>query len=215
MNKIYYLILTIYRIVKYLSSDTKRYANILFFILFYKPKTILEIGVYTGRRAKEMIDASKVFNKKIKYFGFDLFEMMNKKILKSEMSKIPNSEKKIYEKLDEKAKIKLFKGYTNKTLPRLKNIKVDFIFIDGGHAVKTIKSDWTNCQKFIKKNTIIIFDDYYMNEKFLVKKFGCNAVVNNISEKNFEKKICKLTDNFYSNFHNKLIRYKMYFVKKK
>ena len=54
-----------------------------------------------------------------------------------------------------------------------------------------------------------------MNEKFLVKKFGCNTVVNNISEKNFEKKICKLTDNFYSNFHNKLIRYKMYFVKKK
>ena len=215
MNKIYYLILTLYRITKYLSSDTKRYANILFFILFYQPKTILEIGVYTGRRAKEMIDASKVFNKKIKYYGFDLFEMMNAKILKDEMSKIPNSKKKIYEKLGKKAVIKLFKGYTNKTLPKLKNTKVDFIFIDGGHAVKTIKSDWKKCQKFIKKNTVIIFDDYYMDEKKLIKKFGCNTVVDNISEKNFEKKICKFSDNFYSNYENKLIKYKIYFVKKR
>ena len=94
MKKIYYFILTIYRIIKYLFSNTKRYSNILFFVLLYKPKTILEIGVYTGRRAQEMIEAAKVFNEKIEYYGFDLFEMMNDKILKKEMSKIPNSKKK-------------------------------------------------------------------------------------------------------------------------
>ena len=77
MKRIYYLILTIYRIIKYLLSNTKRYSNILFFVLLHKPKTILEIGVYTGRRAQEMIEAAKVFNKKIEYYGFDLFELMN------------------------------------------------------------------------------------------------------------------------------------------
>ena len=215
MSRIYYLILTLYRIVKYLTSDTKRYANILFFILFYKPKTILEIGVYTGRRAKEMIDAAKVFNSKIEYFGFDLFEMMNKKILKEEMSKIPNSKKNIYSKLRKSAKIRLFKGYTYNTLPKLKNTKVDFIFIDGGHAVKTINTDWIKCQKFIKKNTIVVFDDYYLNDSRIIKKFGCNIVVNKISKKIFEKRLCKLTDSFYSNYNNKVLQYKMYYVRKK
>ena len=120
MIRIYYLVLTIYRIIKYLLSNTKRYSNILFFVLLHKPKTILEIGVYTGRRAQEMIEAAKVFNKKIEYYGFDLFEMMNNKILKKEMSKIPNSKKKILQKLSKIANVMLFKGYTNKTLPKLK-----------------------------------------------------------------------------------------------
>mgnify|MGYP000636619825 CR=1 FL=1 len=59
MIKIYYLLVTIYRIFKYLLSNTRRYSNILFFILLHRPKTILEIGVYTGRRAGEMIDAAR------------------------------------------------------------------------------------------------------------------------------------------------------------
>ena len=151
MKKIYYLILTIYRIIKYLLSNTKRYSNILFLVLINRPITILEIGVYTGKRATEMIEAAKVFNNKIEYYGFDLFEMMNDKILKKEFSKIPLSKKKIQQKLSKIADVKLFKGYTNKTLPKLKNKKIDFIFIDGGHAVNTIYSDWKNCKNVIKK----------------------------------------------------------------
>ena len=215
MIRIYYLVLTIYRIIKYLLSNTKRYSNILFFVLLHKPKTILEIGVYTGRRAQEMIDAAKVFNKKIEYYGFDLFEMMNNKILKKEMSKIPNSKKKILQKLSKIANVKLFKGYTNKTLPKLKNTKVDFIFIDGGHAVNTIHSDWIKCKNFIKKNTVIVFDDYYVNDKKIIKKFGCNKVIDTISEKKFEKKLCKLTDSFTTNYSDKKLKYKMFYVKKR
>ena len=189
MKKIYYLILTIYRIIKYLLSNTKRYSNILFLVLINRPITILEIGVYTGKRATEMIEAAKVFNNKIEYYGFDLFEMMNDKILKKEFSKIPLSKKKIQQKLSKIADVKLFKGYTNKTLPKLKNKKIDFIFIDGGHAVNTIHSDWIKCKNFIKKNTVIVFDDYYTNDKKIFKKFGCNKVIdtipNKITKKNF------------------------------
>ena len=215
MIRIYYLILTVYRIIKYLLSNTKRYSNILFFILLQKPKSILEIGVYTGRRAKEMIEAAKVFNKKIEYYGFDLFEMMNDKLLKKEMSKIPHSEKKILKKLSKIANVKLFKGFTNKTLPKLKNTKVDFIFIDGGHAVNTIYSDWIKCKNFIKKNTVIVFDDYYVYDKKIIKKFGCNKVIDTISKKNYEKKLCKLTDSFYGNYSDKKLKYKMFYVKKR
>ena len=215
MKKIYYFILTIYRIIKYLFSNTKRYSNILFFVLLYKPKTILEIGVYTGRRAQEMIEAAKVFNEKIEYYGFDLFEMMNDKILKKELSKIPSSKKKIQQKLSKIADVKLFKGFTNKTLPKLKNTKVDFIFIDGGHAVNTIYSDWIKCKNFIKKNTVIVFDDYYVNDKKIIKKYGCNKVIDTISEKKFEKKLCKLTDSFPTYDYGKKAEIKMFYVKKR
>ena len=78
--KIYYLILTLFRIFKYLLSNTKRYSNLLFLILIHKPKSIVEIGIYKGFRSKEMIQAAKIFNSDVQFFGFDLFEMINKKI---------------------------------------------------------------------------------------------------------------------------------------
>ena len=190
------LILTILRIIKYLISDTKRYSIILSTIFYYRPKSIIEIGVYRGVRAKEMIQAAQIFNKNIEYFGFDLFEMINKKIQKKELSKIPYSKKDIKNNLSKYAKVKLFKGYTSKTLDKLKNKKVDLIFIDGGHRLNTIKNDWDKSKKFQKKNTIIIFDDYYLDNKKIIRNFGCNLVVNKIDEKKYSKKLFFFTDRF-------------------
>ena len=207
-----YLILTIYRILKYLISNTKRYSNILLLILFYRPKSIIEIGVYRGVRSKQMIQAARIFNKNIEYFGFDLFEMIDSNIQKKELSKIPNSEKDTLKNLSKYAKVKLFKGYTTKTLDKLKNKKVDLIFIDGGHKLSTIKNDWTKSKKFQEKNTIIIFDDYYLHDKKIIKHFGCNLVINKISEKKYLKKFCFFVDNF---IHlKKKLCIKMIFLKK-
>ena len=190
------LILTILRIIKYLISDTKRYSIILSTIFYYRPKSIIEIGVYRGVRAKEMIQAAQIFNKNIEYFGFDLFEMINKKIQKKELSKIPYSKKDIKNNLSKYAKVRLFKGYTSKTLDKLKNKKVDLIFIDGGHRLDTIKNDWYKSIKFQKKNTIIIFDDYYLDNEKIIRNFGCNLVVNKIDEKKYSKKLFFFTDRF-------------------
>ena len=49
---------------------------------------------------KEMIQAAKIFNKDIEFYGFDLFEMINQKILKKELSKFPNSKKKFHVEKD-------------------------------------------------------------------------------------------------------------------
>ena len=81
-----------------------------------------------------MIEAAKIFNNKIKYYGFDLFEELKPDILKKELSKIPVKKKYIYKNLSKIADVKLFKGYTNINLQKLKK-KVDFVFIDGGHSV--------------------------------------------------------------------------------
>ena len=80
-----------------------------------------------------MIQAAKIFNKDIEFYGFDLFEMINQKILKRELSKLPNSKKNVEKDLSKISKVKFFKGHSFKTLSKIKNKKIDFIFIDGGH----------------------------------------------------------------------------------
>ena len=77
-------------------SSYKRYANLIIIIFKLKPKIILEIGVYKGTRSIEMIQAAKLFNSSVKYYGFDLFEDFFKN------------------KLNKFCDVKLYKGYTKK-----------------------------------------------------------------------------------------------------
>ena len=192
-------ILLIVRIfLKYFFSKTKRYLNIFFLIIKSKPKSILEIGVYRGIRSSEMIQLAKIFNKKIDFYGFDLFENINLKKKKEELSKYPCSIKIIYEYLKKvSTNINLYKGNTKNTLKNnLNNKKIDFIFIDGGHSIKTIINDWKNCIKFLNKETVVIFDDYYVGNHKIIKKFGCNNLINNLSKKKYHIKVLPFTDYF-------------------
>ena len=38
------------------------------------------------------------------------------------------------------------------------------------------------------KKTVVIFDDYYENNKSIIKKFGCNKIIDNL-----DKNIYKIT----------------------
>ena len=213
MSNLFLFILTILRILKYLLSNKKRYSNLLINILINKPKSILEVGVYNGKRALEMIQAAKIFNSKINYYGFDLFEDFKQKILKKEHSKIPNSLKEIKKKLTHHGNIKLYKGFTSQTLPKFvkKKILVDFIFIDGGHAIKTIQNDWKYCSKIMNKNSIVIFDDYYLGSKNILAKFGSNKTFNNINSNRYLKSLLPFVDEFHKKYY--LQKIKMFKVK--
>jgi hypothetical protein len=59
--------------------------------------------------------------------------------------------------------IKLFKGDTKKTLPAaIPNLpKMDIIFVDGGHSLATVQSDFEHALKLAHDKTIILLDDYY------------------------------------------------------
>jgi predicted O-methyltransferase YrrM len=181
LRKFFLFVKIIFIIFRYLSFGYRRYAQILILILFNQPKKILEVGVYSGKRSKEMIEASLIFNNNIFYFGFDLFDKFKSKILKTEFSKKPISKEVIRIKLEKLCKVKLFEGYSHKTLPDFlkENKTIDFIFIDGGHSIKTIKNDWDNVKKMINRNSIVIFDDYYSDKKFS-EKFGCNKIIKNL-----------------------------------
>ena len=195
MRSLYYYFKTLFRISIYIFSDYKRYAYLLLIILKSKPKIIVEIGVYRGIRALQFIEAALIFNKKIEYHGFDLFEGLDKKILDSEFSKKPFTQKKIKENLIKYSNIYLYKGFTTITLPKFlkKNKKkADFIFIDGGHSIKTIKNDWLYCRKMMHKKSLVVFDDFYKKNS-LNAKFGCNKIIDNLKNK-YIAKILSLTD---------------------
>ena len=86
----------LYRIIKYLLGSTKRYSFLLFSVFKTRPSSIIEIGVYNGNRAIELIETAKIFNKQVEYYGFDLFEEFyeTKNRIKKELSKFPLSKKK-------------------------------------------------------------------------------------------------------------------------
>lgn len=209
--KIIFFLKTIYRISYYVFFGYKRYAHLLINVLFSCPKSILEIGVYQGRRSKEMIEAAKVFSETVYFYGFDLFELMNEELLKKEISKFPLTENHIFNKLKKTAYVKLYKGFSDKTLPKFvdKQIPIDFVFIDGGHSRDTIYSDWKNVEKIIKNNSVVMFDDYYIGKKN--DSYGCKFIFDNIDEKKYSWKLCSLKDDVLIenlNFKNSLVKLK-------
>ena len=172
--KLIYFIKFLKRYVSYKMSSTKRYSELLLKATSIKAKNFLEIGVYTGKRSKELIECGKIFRKKINYYGFDLFEDITDKKIKKELSKKPDAINAIKTKLSKlNLNFFLIKGNTINTLKKFKpKILFDLIFIDGGHSIKTIESDWKYTKRLIKKNGFVVFDDYYVNDKKIIKKFG-------------------------------------------
>ena len=213
MLRIKYLTKTVIRIFYYLLSNEKRYLNLLVLILIYRPKKILEIGVYNGRRSLQMIEAAKIFSKDVHYYGFDLFEDSNKSIIKRERSKRASRINDILKLLSKHAKVFLFKGFTKQTLKRFakKNkARIDFAFIDGGHKVETIASDYYYCKRICKKKSIIVFDDFYSLNQPNTKKFGSNKIFFKLKDRQ-KIKLLPLEDKYTKN--KQKINIKMFLVK--
>ena len=90
-----------------------------------RPKSILEIGVYKGKRSNEMIYLTKDFTKSLSYYGFDLFEKIQMSKINIELSKQPLSRTQLQKKLLNKfkdVKINLIQGDTKKTLKNFPDI---------------------------------------------------------------------------------------------
>lgn len=167
----------------------QRYGLVKELVKQYKAKTLMEIGVYKGIRSLDMIQGAIEAGAKpeeVKYYGFDLFkEGMTKELFENEMAKMPLSEKEITDKLSPTgACIYLFQGNTKTTLPvfvkvaHRNEIFPDFIFIDGGHSVETVTSDWENVRKIMHHGTIVLFDDYFLNASH--SHLGCRCVVDKL-----------------------------------
>ena len=143
------------------------------------PKTFLEVGVFHGVTARNICELLYTIHKDdFKYIGLDLFEESDEN--KSEV--IPNSvftnplknfyfkhikkqnpySKEAVEDLLIKFKnnINLIKGNSNLILKKIDMSKIDYVFLDGGHAYATVKNDLECCLDVINTNGIVMCDDY-------------------------------------------------------
>jgi hypothetical protein len=161
------------------------------------PLNIMEVGVWTGERAKKLISiASRAYNiSRINYYGFDLFETMDDEKFNKELSKQPPSIDEVREKLSKTgANIHLYKGDTTKVLPQVYESlpKMDLVFIDGGHSLETIKNDWLYASKLMHDKTVVIFDDYWLDRV----DAGAKAIVDSIDIGEYSVSVLPVTDSF-------------------
>lgn len=156
-----------------------RYDYLIGLVAEDQPRTIMEIGTWNGARALEMLKAAPG----AEYYGFDLFEEATPETDEREKNvKRHHAMADVYSKIAGQGFIRLYKGDTRKTiLDALPDLPpMDLIWIDGGHSVGTIASDWAAIQTLIQDHTVVLLDDYYTGA-IDTTRFGCNTLVNGLS----------------------------------
>jgi len=183
------------------KKDFKNGQKLLDLVKMYKPKHILEIGVLEGATSRNFCELLKRINgNNFNYTGIDLFNLdldkNNKKEFTPVSNKFSNPFKFFYFKYILKLNpnsieavnhllkkfvhsIKLYRGYSDKILSQLEAKNIDFVFLDGGHSYKTVKKDLLILIKKLKKNSIIICDDYN------IQHYGVKKAVDEIKNEHY------------------------------
>ena len=158
-------------------------------ILSKKPKNFLEIGVFHGVTARNVCELLYSIHKDdFKYIGLDLFgESVENADEIIPNTKFNNPLKKIYfeyilrkdpysiEAASDllkkfKKNVHLIKGNSNKLLKKIDMTKIDYVFLDGGHAYETVKNDLYYSKAVLDNNGTILCDDYNLSQAPGVKK---------------------------------------------
>ena len=170
-----------------------------------KPKVFLEVGVFHGVTARNICELlHKIHKNDFKYIGLDLFE----KNEENQSEVIPNTSfsnplKNLYFKFIKKQNpyskeavqdllskfknnIDLIKGNSNSVLKKIDMSKIDYVFLDGGHAYETVKNDLENCIEVVKSNGTILCDDYNLGAQAPEVKIAIDEFV---KKYNFKCKI--------------------------
>lgn len=160
----------------------QRYKQLTDIVKFVKPETIIEIGTHNGKRAYQFVIEAIKHRKQVHYIGYDLFENANEQTDAQEMNgKGAGSMAIVQEKLDRIKQsfpgftYELVKGNTRDTLHGT-STPADFVYIDGGHSVETIRGDY----EAVKLSRVIAFDDYYIGKNAPTDRWGCNEVIKDV-----------------------------------
>ncbi len=164
------------------KKDLKNAELFLSLINDAKPSNFLEVGVLEGATSRNVCELLNIIhNGNFSYTGIDLFgedlSLNNLKEYTPISKKISNPIKWIYfnlflkmqpnskqcvEHLLKKFKnvTNIYKGYSKIILNQIDLKKIDFVFLDGGHSYETVKEDLHILTSKLKKNSIIVCDDY-------------------------------------------------------
>ena len=154
-----------------------------------KPKNFLEIGVFHGVTARNVCELlHSIHGNDFKYVGLDLFgESIENADEVIPNTKFNNPLKKLYfqyilrqnpysmkavafllKKFEKNTH--LIKGNSNNLLKMMDMSKIDYVFLDGGHAYETVKSDLESCIPVIENHGTVLCDDYDLSYAPGVKK---------------------------------------------
>ena len=185
--------------------------NFLSLVEEYKPKNVLEIGVFCGVTSRNICELLKTnFGSDFRYYGLDLFgstklssvDEIEPKFLENQ--KFSNPLKTIYynfikkENLNSKISvqnflkkfsqnIELIEGDTRVTLEKVPLSEIDFVFLDGGHSYDTVLSDLQKLYDNMKNNSRIVCDDFAGITKIESVEKAINDFANNNKIKLEEK----------------------------
>jgi predicted O-methyltransferase YrrM len=159
-----------------------RYANLLRTIRERRCRRLVEIGTWNGEHARQMIETAALAwpRREIEYVGFDLFEDLTEAQRAAEFSKRPPAMAEVARRLEATgARVRLIRGDTRETLPAAASdlAGADLVFLDGGHAIETIASDWAAIERFATPETTILLDDYYVDPAPALDGLGCQSLV--------------------------------------
>jgi SAM-dependent methyltransferase len=153
---------------------------------------IVEIGVLNGDFAVRLIKAGQTSSPsaRIFYHGIDLFETIPTDMLTEENSLQPQTIDRVRQRILSdcpSAIIDLRAGYSKDVLPGMKEelAGADLIYIDGGHAVATIRDDWQIVSTWAGDETRVVMDDYYDGRDDI----GAKRVVEEIDQSQWEVSI--------------------------
>ena len=148
---------------KYLGHhETAWKGHILYIynqIKIWKPKTVVELGVYLGHSLATMAEGCRDEGLETKLYGVDHFKgdehsgMFGK-----------NIEDIATECLSQYPNVTLIKKTFNEALKDWKG-DIDLLHIDGRHFYEDIKEDFENWEKFVPKGGHIILHDTQVTER--------------------------------------------------
>ncbi len=185
------------------KNDLKNANALLKIISENKPVNFLEIGVLEGATSRNICEVLYLINgNKFNYIGIDIFNKKNFIENKNEFTpiskKINNPLKwflfRLILKMDPHSKesvefllrkfkdsINIYEGLSKNILGQIDLKKIDFVFLDGGHSYKTVKDDLNILTNNLKKNSLIICDDYNVPE------YGVKKAVDEMIKENYFK----------------------------
>ena len=159
---------------EYFSSQGRGFGedafHAMWYYLFeqYKPKNILEIGVFRGQTISLFELLSRHFDYKAEVWGISPLGAVNDSV-----SQFPTN-------IEYETDIKLNYAFFNLGEPNLlkassiekkarqfiKSRKWDLIYIDGNHDMPYVISDYMNCADALSETGLLVVDDSSLNRNF-------------------------------------------------
>lgn len=209
VRRLYRTLMETYFPVRYRTGT--RYDVIVDEIARIRPRRILEVGTCRGAMAVRMVRGALAvsLSGEIDYWGFDLFDEIVEEVFHHEAAK-PSAPVEVVEARLNKvvvkgrnARINLVSGNSKETLATVgaKLTPFDLIFIDGGHSLDTVRSDWKLTQWLCHARTTVFFDDY--------PRWGVGQTIDEIDKRLWQVEIIEPGDSFKVNeqlVKSKLVR---------